>query len=249
MRVLASNTSDLLPTLSAAYEADFDRMLADVAAATEPDIRLVPFWPIRGASSDGQLLVIGRSVNGWVREWKAGELRDPVERASAVAWMRLDAEPSGRDRMRWVLDGWGATSGYNTRKSAFWRVLSRLVPGGPAGDWPSCLVWTNLYKVSPAAGWGPEADLQQAQRGAAIELLRLELQTFSPSRVLALTGPFINPFKKDLDLNLEPRAGLVQGIGERDGAAWVVAKHPMAKPGDRFVDEVSKAFSELGRPL
>lgn len=249
MRVLASNTSHMLPTLSAAYEADFNRMLADVAAASDPMDLLVPFWPIRGATSNGQLLVIGRSVNGWVRDWRAGELSNSAERARAVAWMRLNAEPSDKDRMRWVLDAWGATSGYNTRKSAFWRVLSKLVPGGPARDWPGRLIWTNLYKVSPAAGWGPGVDLQQAQRGAAIELLRVELKTFAPLRVLALTGPLINPFKKDLDLNLEPRAGLVQGIGERDGAAWVVAKHPMAKPGDRFVDEVSKAFSELGQPL
>jgi hypothetical protein len=52
-------------TLSPEYAATFEQMLAEVAAAARDlDIPLVPFWPIRGAEYDGELLVIGRSVNG-----------------------------------------------------------------------------------------------------------------------------------------------------------------------------------------
>lgn len=224
-------------------------MLADVATATEADVPLVPFWPLRGAAYHGELLVIGRSVNGWVDEWTAGQLRDPAERAAAVAWLRGDAEPATGDRMAWVTDRWGAKEGYSTRRSAFWRVLARLVPGGPGDDWPGRLVWTNLYKVSPAAGWNPGAYLQRAQRTAAVELLRRELEEYAPRRVLALTGGWIDPFVSGLELTIEARSGLVEGLGTADGSAWVVAKHPMGKPEGPFVGEVEAAFAALGRPL
>lgn len=235
--------------LSTSYAIAFEQLLADVAAATAPDVPLVPFWPLRGSAYDGKLLVIGRSVNGWIEDWAAGQLRDPVVRSVAVETMRRDAEPTDRDRMAWVTDLWGASTGYNTRRSAFWRVLRRLVAGVDGDGWPGRLVWTNLYKVSPAAAWNPGADLQRAQRIAATGLLRRELDEYAPSRVLALTGAWIDPFLDDLGAALDRREGLVERIGDRDGTAWVVAKHPMRKPEDRFVAEVSSAFADLGRPL
>jgi hypothetical protein len=228
-------------------------MLREVAeAAGGQDVPLVPFWPLRGAAYDHELLVIGRSVNGWVEDWTAPQLADRATRRSAIERLRADAEPAEGCRMAWVTDLWGAPDGYNTRRSAFWRVLRRILAADPrtASDpehWSSRLVWTNLYKVSPAAGWNPGADLQRAQRASAIELLKLELVAFEPRRVLALTGGWIEPFLGDLALPLEQRSGLVEGVGHATGRAWVVAKHPMRKPEDAFVTEVLRAFEELGK--
>jgi hypothetical protein len=238
-------------TLSPEYEAAFEQLLAEVAAAaTDPDVPLVPFWPLRGAGYDGELLVVGRSVNGWVEDWTPLQLRDQGVRRQAVEWLRRNAEPTSDDRMSWVTDLWGATSGYNTRRSALWRVL-RQISGGddPADDWPSRLVWTNLYKVSPAAGWNPGADLQRAQRKSAMELVLREIAEFKPRRVLALTGNWIAPFADGLGLAFTPRPGLVEGVARVDGRSWVIAKHPMRKPEGPFVNEVRSAFEELGAPL
>ena len=238
-------------SLPSTYDLTFERMLGEVAdAAGDPDVPLVPFWPLRGARYDTELLVIGRSVNGWIDDWTSHQLQDPMVRRQVVEYMRHDAEPEDHDRMAWVGDLWGATSGYNTRRSAFWRVLRRISGGADAReDWPSRLVWTNLYKVSPAAGWNPGANLQRAQRASACELLSLELEVFAPRRVLALTGGWIAPFTDGLGLTLDARSGLVEGVGSSAGRAWVVAKHPMRKPEDRFVEEVLGAFAELGIPL
>ena len=242
-----------MQTLS--YQPTFEGMLEQVAsAATDPDTPLVPFWPLRGAAYDGGLLVIGRSVNGWVEDWTARQLADPATRRAAVEWMRVDAEPVDACRMRWVTDLWGAREGYSTRRSAFWRVLRRIVLTDPAAAvdsdrWSSRLVWTNLYKVSPAMGWNPGADLQRAQRQSALELLRLEIAEFAPRRILALTGGWIAPFTTDLGLELEPRSGLVEGTAQADGISWVVAKHPMGKPEGPFVAEVLAAFAGLGAPI
>src|SRR5438045_1651143 len=112
--------------LPGGYADAFDALLEDAAAGTNDDVPLVPFWPLRGAQYDGEIMVIGRSVNGWVEDWTAGQLRNPTLRRDAVEAMRADAEPPDRDRMAWVTDLWGATDGYNTRRSAFWRVLADL---------------------------------------------------------------------------------------------------------------------------
>jgi hypothetical protein len=240
------------PRLSSAFGADFGSMLAAVASAADPDTPLVPFWPLVGSAYDGELLVVGRSVNGWVRDWTPRQLADPARRASAVAEMRADAEPADGCRMAWVADLWGARSGYNTARSAFWRVQRRLAVGGPGADgraWPSALAWTNLYKVSPAAGWNPGADLERAQRPHAVGLLRRELDELAPRRVLALTGGWIGPFADGLGLRAEGRPGLVEAVGTIAGRPCVVAKHPMGKPEGRLADEVAAAFAELGVPL
>jgi len=93
--------------LSTAYGSDFEAMLATVAAAgAAPETPLVPFWPLAGAAYDGELLVIGRSVNGWIEDWTPGQLADPGVRATAVERLRRDAEPKDRCRMAWVTDLW-----------------------------------------------------------------------------------------------------------------------------------------------
>src|SRR6185369_7933061 len=120
----------------------FRALLAEAAASVaDGAIPLTPFWPLRGACYDRELLVIGRSVNGWVDDWTAAQLRDDGQRDVAVDQVRADAEPSDRDRMAWVTDLWSATTGYSTRRSAFWRVARRLsTRDGDVADWPSRLV-------------------------------------------------------------------------------------------------------------
>jgi hypothetical protein len=241
--------------LSQTYETIFEQALLDVAlAATELDVPLAPFWPLRGAAYDGGLLVIGRSVNGWVESWTARQLREPSIRRAAVERMRSDAEPADRCRMAWVTDLAGPNDVYNTNLSAFWRVLRRIVlsdtsTGLDDARWSSRLAWTNLYKVSLGAGWNPGADLQRAQRRSAIELLNREVEQFAPRRVLALTGGWIGPFSDGLGLHLTTRSGLVEGVGMKGDCAWVVAKHPMMKPEGPFVSEVLAAFADLGAPF
>jgi len=89
------------------------------------------------------------------------------------------------------------------------KILSDSRAGADDVHWSSHLAWTNLYKVSPAAGGNPGAALQLAQRQSAIELLKLEVEQFAPRRVLAMTGGLIDPFVDGLGLTLTPRSGLV----------------------------------------
>ena len=234
-----------------AYDDIYERLVGNVAAARiQSTAEVTPFWPIAGWKYDGSLMVIGRSVNGWIENWAIDQLQDPGERRRLIDQTRDDAEPTDRCRMLWVTDLGGRTGHrYNTNRSAFWRVLRSLstdVLGADAADWPSSLAWTNLYKLAPAGGWNPAADLQVAQREAAIALLRMEIETLRPRRILALTGGnWFWPFREAVADELQWREGLVVGVAGRGSSAVVVARHPMKKPHDAFVREVRGAFSDL----
>ena len=77
----------------------------------------------------------------------------------------------------------------------------------------------------------------------------MEIETFAPRRILALTGGWIGPFADALGLRVTPQSGLVEGIGELMGRPCVVAQHPMTKPETLFVSEVLRGFAELGVPI
>lgn len=230
------------------YDALYSRLLADAAkAAKDPLAQVTPFWPIGGWKYDGSLMVIGRSVNGWINNWPIGELLSDPVRDQLVRSARGDAERMDRCRMLWVTDLAGKTTHhYNTNRSAFWRVLRALtfeLTSADPTDWPSHLAWTNLYKLAPAGGWNPGADLQLSQRDATIALLRAEIDALRPQRVVALTGRWwIAPFVTALGIEVAWREGLVEGVGMYGQTKIVVAKHPMGKPHDRLVAGVLEAF-------
>lgn len=50
-------------------------------------------------------------------------------------------------------------------------------------------------------------------------------------------------------MTVTPRSGLVEAVGELLGRPCVVAKHPVAKPEGPFVDEVLRAFADVGMPM
>ena len=160
--------------------------------------------------------------------------------------------------MRWVTDSWSNAKGeYNTRRSAFWRairgVVARLEIADVAQDsWPSHLVWSNLYKVAPAEGGNPGESLCQIQLTGCRELFNLELTTYTPSRLLLLTGTgWASSFLSDFDCMPQDVAefGYVEGFGTltidpaKQPIWYVVAAHPQGKPEEQWIAEVCSAFN------
>ena len=109
------------------YDGAFMALLADSArTAPQPETPVVPLWPLVGWEYSGELMVIGRSANGWIEDWPIGDLRDAMTRVKVARTMRADAEETERCRMLWVTDLAGKTDfPYNTNHSAFWRVAPR----------------------------------------------------------------------------------------------------------------------------
>jgi hypothetical protein len=245
---LANHPKFVLP---AEYKATWDAMLAGIPGAKRQGVEEVTaFWPMIGKRYAGELMVVGQATNGWINTTWVDYLRSARVRAELIAEAETNSSNDGeRCRTLWVLDAWGATEGYNTKKSPFWTALNELIPrllgaGVDRSVWPSYLAWSNLYKIAPQAKNRPvPSPLQNAQRVGAIELLRQELDTYAPRRVLATTSYWIKGFTGPLGLELTWIDQLVLAYGT-DAASrrWVVAAHPRGKKRREWVTDVLDAF-------
>ncbi len=234
------------------YDQAYDRLLTGLSTAqdVQPDL-LTLFWPMRGAAYSGALMIVGKAVNGWIDEISVNQLPDSIERERAIAAAsRTGHGYDGACPMRWVTDAWGRGGGeYSTARSAYWRhargVLAAVDPGSSDDPlWSSRLVWSNLAKVAPAIGGNPGGPLLEVQRALAPDLLKLEIETFQPRRILISTGrAWFEPFARILGLDVDWRQGLVEGVANDGRSRWVIAKHPQGKPRS-ILDDVVSAFNE-----
>lgn len=236
-------------TLSDDYRGAYEQLLAAVAArpGVEPP-KLVGFWPMVGHAYTGELLVIGRAVNGWIDHEDVAALVDPAVRAGFANAARQTAEGSGDCPMAWVTERWSPGDGqYSTARSAFWRhiraVLAAVDPAsGDDPSWSSRLAWTNLAKLAPADGGNPGGPLLDVQREIGPGLIRREVLELAPRRVLVLTGRWwFEPFAEGIGLEVDWRDDLVAGVARDSTTSWVIAGHPQGKPR-HMLDEVVEAF-------
>ena len=198
-------------------------------------------------------MVVGRALNGgnvlaYPEEFATSACREEFARK-----VQEDVAGQEQDPMAWVLKHWGATACYNTKRSAFWRVIRRVTQclcstGGNGEDWPSHLVWSNLYKVSPAEGGNPNNVLSKAQLPGCRELFQLELETYRPQQLLLLTGwdGWAECFLDNLAHDGQPGGTYVKRVGnivvQDHQIRVVVACHPQTRPEERWSGEVLKAF-------
>jgi len=221
------------------------------------------FLAMEGSRYQRELMVVGRAVNGWGCGFVARDLQNPAAANAFANQVLAGVNGSGPRPMLWVTDHWqnAARDQYNSARSAFWRVIREVTsllgvadPEDPA--WPSHLVWSNLYKVSPNGAGNPNSRLAEVQLPGCIKLLDLELATYQPRRLLFLTGrdwaePFLGPLgfcpASNPDTRWVEAAGTVTHAGSSETTMVVVAKHPQCKPEGDWVREVVGAFEQ--RPV
>jgi hypothetical protein len=234
-----------------------DELLQSVGAAHDRlgkrGLKLTTFFPMRGSAATGELMVVGRAVRGWQKDsWSAKEMLDPGRREEIIR--EVFDRSSGKDgcSMRWVNEAWGrhVKNEYNSLRSAFWRVICKVSKQivGIGDDWPSKLIWSDLYKVAPHEGGNPWKSLCDAQLEDCKRHLAEEMDFWKPKRVLFLTGPnWLCPFLKDLGATGEPQDGLVQWCGHRDRSDGsktkiVVCVHPQGRNQDAVVKDIIQSF-------
>jgi hypothetical protein len=223
-----------------------------------PEATITGFLAMVGHLYRGELMVIGRSVNGWTkRGWKPTSLKNEKtssEFIKEIVNTVTEPSPSGAFcPMCWVSDCWGNYDyDYNTRRSAFWRVIRRTVSDLHIADtevtsWPSHIVWSNLYKMAPSEGGNPSNALCSIQFQHCRNLLLSEITKFSPKRLLFLTGDWAWPFVGDIISESGPvdHCHYVEGagtitIGDNVKSKTVIAEHPQGKKESVWVDEVVK---------
>jgi hypothetical protein len=241
--------------------AKLSRILQDVAKHRElpNELKLTTFSSMRGERYVGELMVVGRAVNGWRVHCTPAELADPTALTRVVdETLQSSGRCDDECPMLWVTKHWGSQKEYNTNKSAFWRVIREVTGALRIADiekpsWPSYLMWSNLYRVAPASGGNPFAHLIDAQVDGCGELLDAEINEWKPKRVLFLTGgnwaERLRPLKRARRLVAEPSNKYVDAVMELDLVApcntvrVVIAKHPQGKREAEMVGEIVAAFS------
>lgn len=234
--------------LSAEYEAVYGRLLGEVEAVGRirpPEVSM--FWPKVGRRYAGDLLLVGRAVNGWMDHW---DTREPLDVPAMLRAVRATAEDVVDGcPMGWVLERWKSGDGeYDTSRSQFWVTAREIVlEGHPerSTDWSSHLVWSNLAKLSRASKGNPTWRLRQAQLDAAAELLALEVAELAPRRVVVFAGrDWFEPYATRLGITVDWREGLVEGVADDGPRRWVVAVHPMTRSPYRVAEAVGDALAE-----
>lgn len=192
------------------------------------------------------LLFIGKAVNGWVTNDKnVNNLFD--ENNSYRIFDR-------KDQMEWVSNLLGNTKGYNTRKSAFWRLIIKVTKSYYPEKWYSHIAWTNLYKIAPWKGGNPNSKLQAQQKEYCSDILLQEIITLSPEYVIMLTSgwewTFLNFLNKGKKLNVlaEKKWGKYKTkLIEIEGTKYIVSPHPQGKKEWEHKEIITKLINENKR--
>jgi len=174
----------------------YTEMMASITI--DEDVDLVPFCLQWGRSFPSEqntgILFVGRATNGWV-----SSSRDPD-----VLFGDSEKKIFAReDQMRWVHLHEG-NKHYNTRSSAFWRVIKGVTTAiYGAKDWYTKIAWSNLYKVSYGKGGNPDHQLIKDQYEICKKILQTEIEILSPRFVVFLTADWEEDFVFYLNGNKE----------------------------------------------
>ncbi len=220
-----------------------------------PSEEITGFLAMTGDLYARELMVVGRAVNGWLRGILPAHLAAPEAAANYAREVFQSVTAEKGCPMQWVTECWGDEAGdYNTARSAFWRVIRQTVDAleianAEDAEWPSHLVWSNLYKVAPAVGGNPSSALAATQFQNCLALLNLELETYAPRRVLFLTGWGWAEEFLESHPNIQKHHGLVEATGtiellRGNICHLAVAQHPQGKPETLWAQEVSKALQD-----
>jgi uracil-DNA glycosylase len=228
------------------------RLLSGLRQIQDPDQRsqaLTLFAARAGRLQQGELMVVGRAVNGGDISFKVADLTDELE-AKLVDQLWTEAIPIGLDPLGWVGAAWGSKNDYNTRRSQFWRVIRNvsrsIVPNAEPTDWYSHIIWTNLYKVSPQETGNPSGHLLRNQFAACVDLLATEITFWNPRRILFLTGlTWARPFLEKLGCPVTlVKDSPIQATAARGLVPIIVAPHPQGKPEKALAAAIVARFQD-----
>ena len=164
------------------------------------------FFPQVGEDYQKEIMVIGRACHGYITS---------SLNIHTLFGTSEEAIVNRKDQMKWVEDCAGNKDGYNTNKSAFWRVTKRIAQKFYPNDWYSYIAWSNVCK----------------------KIFEEEVRQLSPKFVIMFTG---EDWAKDFLLYLNKSKEL-KSIKELDwdkykchvydinGTFFILTEHPQGK--------------------
>lgn len=190
------------------------------------------------ADNDG-LMFVGRATNGW---------KDHDYKASSFFGNSFGQLFNLPDQMQWVEDAEGS-SNYNTKSSAFWRVIKAVSSHFYPSNWSSYVAWSDVCKVAPFKGGNPLNSLYYAQIEDCEEIFKAEVKALSPKAVIFFTG---YSWAKDILISLnggnepKPTDGKAWGgnykavVYKINGINYIVTEHPQGKSEVEHTDTLIK---------
>ncbi len=162
---------------------------------------LCPFFCQAGKeyhNSTPRILFVGKSTNGWVTDSRNIDLLFDKNNEDRIV--------NRDDQMEWVKTLEGPNPLYNTKKSAFWRVVKRVSSYMfSAETWYTQIAWTNLFKVSPSEG-NPSSALRRKQLDTCRMILSADLTNLAPTFVVFLTSEWETEFLRPSGYEIDRRA-------------------------------------------
>ena len=183
------------------------------------------------------LLMVGRATNGWIEPKDVNELIDSL----------FDEEP-----LRWVEESAGNDKEYNTRRSAFWRVIKGVAEAFYPDGWFQNICWSNLCKAAPQAG-NPNNSLYYAQLEDCQKILEAEIKILSPKAVLLFTGyNWAKDFLVYFNDGIEPQPTTTATWSRYEckvflikGTYYILTEHPQGKKEAVHKETLKKLLKNL----
>jgi hypothetical protein len=182
------------------------------------------------------ILFVGKAVNGWVNA------ETDIDVLFGNSNERIIAR---NDQMKWVHDLEGSNEDYNTKKSAFWRVIKKISNNYFPSKWYSHVAWSNLCKIAPFKGGNPSDRLYDEQLDSCLKILQKEIEILSPRVVVMFTSGWEKDFLFYLNDNNKPTSektvewnGYETNLYKIKGFNYIASPHPQGKPEDKHVNVI-----------
>lgn len=182
------------------------------------------------------ILFVGKATNGWLNTSKDVDVLfgNTVKRVF-----------NRDDQMEWVNDQEGSNEGYDTNKSAFWRVVKKISSHFYQDKWYANVAWSNLYKLAPGKTGNPDGSLRYKQSSACHKIFKKEIELLSPKYVIMLTSSWGMDFLVYMNGCVPVSIGTESwGRGyetemyEIDGTIYIKSFHPQGKSEPEHVEAI-----------
>ncbi len=180
---------------------------------------------------------VGKATNGWIT---------PSSDVEILFGDTKDKIFARNDQMAWVSNLESNTNGYNTRKSAFWRVTKGIAKSiNNSEKWYLDIAWSNVYKVSFHKG-NPSQNLKNQQKQFCKSILEKEVKILSPEYVIFLTSGWEKVFLKHLNDGVIPSPIKTQKWGHRyysklysiGKTKYITSFHPQGKKESEHINAI-----------
>jgi hypothetical protein len=189
------------------------------------------------------ILFVGKAVNSWINA------ETDIDVLFGNSNKRIIAR---NDQMKWVHDLESTNEVYNTKKSAFWRVIKQVSSNYFPSKWYSHVAWSNLCKLAPFEGGNPSDGLYYEQLDSCLKILQKEIEILSPKVVVMLTSGWEEDFLLYLNDSNKPTSektiewnGYETKLYKIMGLNYIVSLHPQGKNENKHVDAIIELIESI----